>query len=445
MQTRHGWILGLGALTLTMACTRWGLVREALPPEPASAEAPPLAPAPPPAATRETRSVVLLVIDGVRWQEVFLGVDGALARRAGAPPIEVVSAEKLLPHIYSNIVASGFAMGAPGHGAPVAATGPFFVSMPGYREIFSGSADTRCTTNDCGTIDRPTIVDQIRDASDRDEDAAVIASWDVIDRAAAARPGRAAMSTGRSCGANQGRIAGASGRCAELMAEGEKADAWPGGGGYRPDRITAPLALAYLEAARPRFLFVGLGDTDEHAHASNYRGYLGALQAADRFVGELVATLDRMGTRDTTSILITTDHGRAWNFHSHGRSEPESGRVFLLGSGGALPAAGYAEAKGGRTLSAVAPTIRGLLGLEGTEGAAEEVWAAARQQAPWRTASLQEERLRGPQGVTMLAPHGAPGPLSVDHPERTEAAADAGGAGAALPGAPGGYRKGRAA
>jgi hypothetical protein len=361
-------VLGLVVIGLSVACSRLAGRWDAVPPDPVT-PAPPLltvtaAASPAPGGT-STRSVVLVVLDGVRWQEVFLGMDRTQLRRIGAPVAEALSAEQLLPNLYRHVIARGFALGAPDHGAPVSASGPYFVSMPGYREIFSGAPDGTCTNNACPRIDRLTVVDQVRAASPRDEDAAVIASWDVLDRTAASRPERAVMSTGRDLGANRERIAAASPRCAALLEEGHRAGPWPGHGGYRPDRITAPLALAYLEAVRPRFLFVGLGDTDEFAHAYDYRGYLGALQAADRFLGDLIATLDRLGLLETTSVLVTTDHGRAWNFHSHGRSEPESGRVFLAGAGGAIPAVGYAEAKPGTTLSVVAPMILGLLGAGG--------------------------------------------------------------------------------
>jgi hypothetical protein len=382
-------VLGLVAVGLSVACSRWTGRWDAVPPDPAAATPPLLAVAPAagPREAPQTHAVVLVVLDGVRWQEVFLGVDRAQLRRIGAPTTGALSAEQLLPNLYRRVIARGFALGAPDHGAPVSASGPYFVSMPGYREIFSGAPDATCTGNACPVIDRLTVVDLVRAASPRDEDAAVVASWDVLDRTAASRPERAVMSTGRDLGANRARIAAASPRCAALLEEGHRAGPWPGHGGYRPDRITAPLALAYLEAARPRFLFVGLGDTDEFAHASDYRGYLGALQAADRFLGDLDATLERLGLRETTSILVTTDHGRAWNFHSHGRSEPESGRVFLAGAGGAIPAVGYAEAKPGTTLSAVAPTILGLLGVGSASGAAEEPWLAAGRLPPWRGGS----------------------------------------------------------
>lgn len=333
--------------------------------------------------TAETRSVVLVALDGVRWQEIFGGVDPELAARAGMAPREVIAADALLPNLYERMVRRGAALGAPGHGAEVRASGPNFISLPGYREMFSGAPDDRCTTNDCAPTDRKTIVDHIRDVSGRDEDVAVLSSWNMIDRAATGRPGRVVVSTGSTAGATRSK-ARVSERCAALLAEGERAAPWPGGDGYRPDRVTAPLALAYLEDARPRFLFVGLGDPDELAHASDYRGYLGSLQAADRFLGDLFALLDRSGEQGaSTTVIVTTDHGRAANFHAHGGRSPESARVFLLAAGGAVPALGYVDAAPGRSLSSVAPTVLGLLGLGDSSGALDEPWLTAGVSPPW--------------------------------------------------------------
>ena len=78
--------------------------------------------------------VVLVVLDGVRWQDVFEGVDPELARRHGVPAAEVVPASALVPNLYRLAETRGAMIGAPGQGAPINATGPNYVSLPGYME-----------------------------------------------------------------------------------------------------------------------------------------------------------------------------------------------------------------------------------------------------------------------------------------------------------------------
>jgi hypothetical protein len=305
---------------------------------------------------------VLLMLDGVRWQEVFEGVDARLARAQGIPEEQIVSAERLLPNIHAHVIARGVALGAPGQGE-LRASGPAFVSLPGYQEVMTGQPPTGCRSNGCGPVDMPTLADVFRDRiAERDTDVAVISSWDLIERAAALRPERVVVSAGRGAGASRDKTR-LDAYCSELLDQGAAALPQPGSGGYRPDAYTAPLALRYLTLARPRFLFIGLGDTDEHAHAMNYAAYLEALRFADRFVGNLVATLASMGDEGArTTLVITTDHGRARNFHSHGRSEPESGSVFVLAAGGAIEARGVVPLGAPRRLADLAPAVLGLVG-----------------------------------------------------------------------------------
>src|SRR5581483_9484330 len=104
-----------------------------------------------------------------------------------------------------------------------------------------------------------------------------------------------------------------------------------------------------VAVAQPRFAFIGLGDTDEHAHRDDYAGYLESLRAADRFVGQLLATLAQLGEYGAeTAVIVTTDHGRAANFSSHGAGAPESQRVWLVAGGAGLraPARGLGGAGG---------------------------------------------------------------------------------------------------
>src|SRR5262249_45337218 len=126
-------------------------------------------------------------------------------------------------------------------------------------------------------------------------------------------------------------------RACALLEEGAAADPEPGHGDYRPDRYTAAVALRYLEERAPRFLFLGLGDTDEHAHAGDYAAYVRALRASDGVLDELYRVLARMGERGrATSVFVTADHGRGHDYRHHGRAFPESRRVWLVAAGPAI-------------------------------------------------------------------------------------------------------------
>ena len=287
--------------------------------------------APRPAA--RTRNLILVTIDGVRWQEIF-----------GAPCGQVM----LVP----NLRALGEAGVAVGRATPMVSSGPKFVSLPGYREIVRGRASADCTDNECAPLGEMTLLDDF-------DDVAVVASWERIARVT---PRSALVSAGRHGGNRRDELR-VNARASRILDEGARSRAHPGYAGYRPDRYTAELALEVLRERRPRFLWVALGDTDEYAHRGNWRGYLASLRAADDLVGALWAQLGELGAYGAeTTVVVPADHGRADDFRDHGDA-PESSRVWLIAAGGAVTPRGSVAAARRLRLADVAPSIRALVSL----------------------------------------------------------------------------------
>lgn len=278
--------------------------------------------------------VILVTIDGTRWQDIFDGTDPALSGSPKRPPREII------PHLDRIIRERGAALGAPGLGV-IRATGPSFVSLPGYTEILTGRAPIGCQDNSCKQIETPTFLD---DAHTAGASVAAFGSWEMLDRVISARPGSFPVSCGRN--------------------GDESIDPWPGHGGFRPDRVTAALALRYLEENRPDVLYIGLGEPDEYGHRGDYAGYLRSLTYADGVVARIASALDRMGSRGArTHVFVTADHGRAHDFNHHGGFAPESSRVWLVATGPSIEARGFVLSSHERHLADIAPTLRILLGL----------------------------------------------------------------------------------
>lgn len=299
--------------------------------------------------------VVLIAIDGVRWQDVFEGPNPAWLK--GRP---VPTRSDVVPQLM-DIERSGVALGQPGS-AGFFASGPNYVSLPGYMEMLSGSRRTGCTENDCKTIRQSTLLDDFYANGGNPADAGVFASWQPLERAAAKSRSSGVVSTGPQSGSGHDLIA----RFPEASKWLERGRSEVGKGHLRSDSSTAQLALAYLREATPRFVFISLGETDEHAHAGDYGGYLEALRAADSVVGkvrEQLAQVERSGRQ--TALFVTTDHGRAADFTDHGRRYPESARSFLFATGSRI----QSRRSGARAyLSDIAPTIRTLSGLPALRG-----------------------------------------------------------------------------
>ncbi|MCC6899423.1 MAG: hypothetical protein IT377_10640 [Polyangiaceae bacterium] len=303
---------------------------------------------------------VLVAIDGVRHQDVFEGVDPSLASAHGLSERERLSAQALTPNLHA-LMERGAALGAPGAGAGIFASGPNFVSVPGYMELMTGRRVTGCTTNGCAATTHSTLADDFAELPGVSPlEVGVISSWDGIGRAAARNPSKVTVSVGRHQGETRDLLR-YDPEASELLSAGEAAGPAPGYGDYRRDRDTAAIALRYLKRVKPRFLFLGLGDTDEHAHHDDYRGYLRALGHADYVVGRVHATLaelEREGRR--TTLMVTTDHGREHDFDGHGGHAPESARVWLVAAGWGIATESQVETRSTRYLADVTATIRVL-------------------------------------------------------------------------------------
>lgn len=312
--------------------------------------------------TQHHGRLVLVTIDGARWQDVFEGSDAAMSGEPSIPAAE------LMPRTHALVAAHGVAIGATLDGCGRAHTaGASNVSLPGYQEIFTGHA-SHCLDNQCAPVADSVLDEGVRAGL---ANVASIGSWDVLARAVSSGTGGVFVSVGRT-----GSTAAAQASVATLIASAEGVDPYPGHDGYRPDSYTAPIALEYLRAYQPALLHIGLGDTDEYGHRGDYPGYLAALRHADTVIGQVADVLATMGEEGrNTTVLVTPDHGRNSDFRDHGVFRPESGRTFVFAFGGPVAARGIACSTGDVTLADIAPTIRALTGLgaDATEGAGRPI------------------------------------------------------------------------
>ncbi len=295
--------------------------------------------------------VVLVTIDGARWQDVFEGTNPSWTGAAHVPP------EQLMPRVYAMLETRGVAFGADREGCGTVHTaGGANVSLPGYLEIFTGRPSW-CLDNDCAWVNE-SVMDEAAFA--QVAGVASISSWKTLERAVSGGGSGVFVAAGPTWPVEAIRDP----RLDELARAGESADPYPGHGAYRPDVHTAAIALEYFRVAKPAFFHVGLGDPDEWGHRSEYGKYLSAMQQADALIGALMDEIDAMGDQGAkTTLIVTPDHGRNATFRDHGALRIESGRTFLLAFGHGVTARGVGCPSGDMTLADIAPTIRRLLGL----------------------------------------------------------------------------------
>jgi len=301
--------------------------------------------------------IVMLAIDGVRWQEVFRGVDANLERRFGAIHHERRGPNDIMPNLHRLTSEGAVLLGA--DDTPMFASSPNTVSLPGYSEMMSGRTPI-CATNNCPPTRERTILDDIALLRPSLQ-LAIVTSWSRIPRVAARNLTSVTVSAGRKMATHLENIC-ADERLCSLYRAAINLPAWPGTKDYRPDVATAAIALRYLEARNPNFLFIGLGDTDKYAHRGNYDSYLAALAQADQLIGQLNQWVTQQRNEGRRALLIVTaDHGRSAGFVNHWHTRAAA-RVWALLSG--LDLGVNPTYKGVRSrLADLAPTMRELLGM----------------------------------------------------------------------------------
>ena len=107
-----------------------------------------------------SENLVLVTLDGVRWQEVFGGVDLALIEdeRFTSEPEDLKETywreeradrrKQLFPFLWSVIESQGVLIGDRERESYVEVTNDWWFSYPGYNEILTGRADPAIDSND---------------------------------------------------------------------------------------------------------------------------------------------------------------------------------------------------------------------------------------------------------------------------------------------------------
>jgi hypothetical protein len=327
----------------------------------------------PAAGQRELRTsnVMLITLDGLRWQELFAGADSALLRdrryvrdtsalrtdfwRATAAERRAV----LMPFFWSTIASQGQLHGNRTRGSRVDVTNTRRFSYPGYNEILTGYADPGITSNEKVPNPNRTILEFAQQQPALRGRVAAFGSWDVFPFIINEERSGVPVNAGFEAAAHAGLSARET-LLNELQAR--VPSPWVN---VRLDAFTQGYALEYLKRERPRLVYIAYGETDDFAHDERYDFYLRAARRTDGFIRELWEWLQSDSQcRNRTTLIITTDHGRGsgnrWNTHGEDVAGAEQIWIALLGPD--VPPLG--EASSGRHYqNQIAATIALLLNL----------------------------------------------------------------------------------
>lgn len=323
-------------------------------------------------------NVVLVTIDGARWQDVFTGMDESLLRAtipkdtgvttlpvyqqfAGRSPTE--RRERLMPFLWQRLLVNhGFIAGDRTAGSVVSVTNRHRFSYPGYSEILTGQAhDEVIKSNDAVRNPFPSVLQFVqRKLQLAPAQVATFASWGVLRSIVESEDGATMVNAGVQA------YASATPATAPLSAiQGETATPWDN---TRHDAYTFRFAIDYLTRLRPRVLYIAFDETDDWAHDGRYDLVLKALHRTDGYLKELWDTLEADPQyRGKTTLVVTTDHGRGRTkatWRHHGKDVAGAEEIWMAVASPDSPRRGPWRGEEPLFQNQIAATIAAALGLD---------------------------------------------------------------------------------
>lgn len=269
--------------------------------------------------------LVLVTLDGFRWQELFRGADTVLAgneayvSRKESTRTRFLDPEKraiaLTPFLHEVVGQQGVLIGNRDAGSCAEVTNPWWFSYPGYNEILTGHADPAIDSNDKNDNPNVTFLEWLNGQPAFKGKVVAFGSWDAFPAIINETRSGVPVNAGFEPLAVQDP---AMQFLDKLLAESPSP--WDT---ERLDAFTHEYALWTLRNQHPRVTYISFGETDEFAHEGHYDMYLDAAHRADGFLRELWQTLQADPYyADHTTLIVTTDHGRgdasdeSWRHHA---------------------------------------------------------------------------------------------------------------------------------
>ncbi len=319
-----------------------------------------------------TRNVLLVTIDGLRWQEVFRGAEERLVSKEAGNVKEVPATSAaylrdnpadaratLMPFVWNVIAKEGQLFGNRDAGSEAKVLNNRHFSYPGYNEILCGFPDERIGSNDKIANQNITVLEWLSRRPSVGGRVAAFCSWDVFPYIINSERSGIPVNAGWApveVAEHADELAAFNRVSAELPRM------WAG---VRYDTITAFGAREYLRLKKPRLLYVSLGEPDDWAHEGRYDLYLDSTKTCDRLIAELWSLVQSLPEyAGKTTLVLTVDHGRGregdgWKNHSV--DIPGSDEIWMAVLGPDTPALGERTGKD-YTQSQIAATVAKFFG-----------------------------------------------------------------------------------
>jgi len=330
----------------------------------------------PAAVAQKTKTVVLIVSDGLRWQEVFTGADVLLLdpKNGGSWMEEEALKRKfwrsnpeerrrvLFPFIWGTVATKGQIFGNQAKGSVAHVTNGFAFSYPGYNEMAAGFPDPRIDRNEFGPNPNMTVFEWLNKSPEFAGRVAIFGTWNVYDDIFNKARSHLVMQNGWT----KPRPSGDASKDALLARLFDTTTRFDEEDVFNAF-VQVPL-LDYVRTGKPRVLFVGYGETDNWAHQGRYDLLLDSAQRVDGFIAELWNTMQAMPQyHDSTTFIITADHGRGSGpveWKEHGVDEKGSENVWIAIIGPDTQALGERAHIAAVTQAQIAATVAAFVGKD---------------------------------------------------------------------------------
>ena len=284
-------------------------------------------------------NLILVSIDGLRWQEVFQGYQddvldletfkeqkaGLVKQFSGTSPEN--KRQKLMPFLWNVLATDGMFIGNRDLGSYMQVTNDYWFSYPGYNELLTGKVDSKIDSNKPNDNPNITILEWLNKQSGYQGKVAAFGSWDVFP----AIINRTRCGVPINAGFESADWAGLSDKAQWLNTlQAQVPSPWHN---VRLDAFTLGFTKEYILAHQPKVIYVALGETDDFAHQGNYPEYLRGANRADKFIAQLWTLLQSIEQyQDNTNLIITVDHGcgntaQSWQHHA----SPKAVKGYLNG------------------------------------------------------------------------------------------------------------------
>jgi hypothetical protein len=322
-------------------------------------------------ANTKTNNIIVITLDGYRWQEVFEGADDRIIKQGkylkekdGIEQFRGQSKnerrKKLMPFLWNVIGRQGQLYGNRNFKNKVNCSNIHLLSYPGYSEMLVGFPDASVHSNEKIVNPNSTVLEFIHKHDDYKDKVVAFATWDAFPYILREEKSDIFVNAGNE------KVEGVDITEKEkLLNEKQLTDKNPHGARY--DSYTFELAFEHLKRERPRVMLIGFDETDEHAHGGRYDEYLKSAHQTDQMIAQLWNWIQSQEDyKDQTTLFITTDHGRGKGkntWRNHRLLAPGSGQIWFAVIGPDTPAFGEMKMKARYKQKQVAKTIAAFLGL----------------------------------------------------------------------------------